>query len=175
MAARDEATLTFRAGWDADRPRDAQEGIVRPPGRAAGNSAGRERARAAPPALQGQLLRLGAHREVAIYLRDGTVWVADFVDGNGVLIDPGTWLRFNCGAPANVRAARRTARESAIPLTAELAARIESLHRAPVTSSGRTPARFAKAVLAAVSHWRAAMLAASWLCLRRIGHTRIGR
>ena len=34
-----------------------------------------------PPSIQGQLLRVSEHRAVAIYLREGTTWVADFVDG----------------------------------------------------------------------------------------------
>lgn len=80
--------------------------------------------------IQGQFLRLSTHRQVAIYLREGSTWVADFVGGQGVLVGAGTWLRFNCGTPANAYASRRTALESAIPLSAELAARIELLHQA---------------------------------------------
>lgn len=77
--------------------------------------------------IQGQLLRLTARREVAIYLREGTLWIADFIDGDGEIVDAVTWFRFNCGATRHVR--RRMLRESAIPLSPELAARIERLHR----------------------------------------------
>jgi hypothetical protein len=80
--------------------------------------------------VQGQLLRMSAHRTVAVYLREGVVWVADFVDGKGLLVDAGTWFRFNCGTPANTHAIRRTVLESALPLSAEMAERIEALHRA---------------------------------------------
>jgi hypothetical protein len=80
-------------------------------------------------AIQGQLLRVSKHRAVAIYLRDGYTWVVDFVDGRGVLVDVDTWLRFNCGSPANPYALRRITLESAQPLPRELVAQIEDLHR----------------------------------------------
>ena len=78
--------------------------------------------------IQGQILRRSERREVAIYLRDGKLWIADFVDGIGELIDPAAWFRFNCGTPWARRAHRRMLFESATPLSAELAARIERLH-----------------------------------------------
>jgi hypothetical protein len=81
------------------------------------------------PGVQGQLLRLSARREVAIYLREGALWVADFIDGHGALIDPITWFRFNCGGLSTARARLRMVRESAMPLSVELLARIERLHR----------------------------------------------
>lgn len=79
--------------------------------------------------IQGQLLRLSERREVAIYLRQGTLWVADFVDGCGELVEPVAWFRFNCGTTLARQARRRMLLESAIPLSAELAAKIEDLHR----------------------------------------------
>lgn len=79
--------------------------------------------------IQGQLLRLSERREVAIYLRKDALWVADFIDGHGELIDAATWFRFNCGAPATPHARRRMVVEAAIPLSGQLAARIECLHR----------------------------------------------
>ena len=33
--------------------------------------------------LSGNLLRLGERREIAIYLRNGTAWVAEFKKGHG--------------------------------------------------------------------------------------------
>lgn len=79
--------------------------------------------------IQGQLLRLSARREVAIYLRKDTLWVADFVDGHGELIRPTTWFRFNCGVFSTPDARRRMVHEAAIPLSGELVERIEDLHR----------------------------------------------
>jgi hypothetical protein len=81
-----------------------------------------------PELIQGQLLRLSDRREVAIYLRRGTLWVADFIDGDGQLVDAVTWFQFNCGAPSAPHARRRMVRESATPLQPELVARIEHLH-----------------------------------------------
>ena len=86
---------------------------------------GRER----PSALQGQVLRRSERREVAIFLRDDTLWIADFIDGQGELTDAITWFRFNCGAAASAQAWRRMALESALPLSDELVARIEALYR----------------------------------------------
>jgi hypothetical protein len=79
--------------------------------------------------IQGQLLRLSERREVAIYLRSDNLWVADFIDGHGELVEAKTWFRFNCGAHAAYHARRRMVREAAIPLSGELIARIERLHR----------------------------------------------
>jgi hypothetical protein len=79
--------------------------------------------------IQGQLLRLSERREVAIYLRQGRLWVADFIDGHGDLVEPATWFRFNCGSASALRARRRMLLESALPLSAELAACIECLHQ----------------------------------------------
>ena len=82
------------------------------------------------PSIQGQILRRSERREVALYLRDGQLWIADFMDGVGQLVEPEAWFRFNCGTPWARRAQRRMLLESAVPLSAELAARIERLHRA---------------------------------------------
>ena len=94
--------------------------------------------------IQGQLLRLSARREVAIYLRDGTLWVADFVDGHGELFEPEIWFRFNCGSPEAGLARRRTLLESGLPLSPDIVIKIESLHRPAIDagqalSKGNTP------------------------------------
>jgi hypothetical protein len=81
-----------------------------------------------PGPLQGQVLRRSERREVAIFLLDDTLWVADFVDGQGELVDAATWVRFNCGA-ASAQARQRMALESALPLSDELIARIGALYR----------------------------------------------
>lgn len=91
--------------------------------------------------IQGQLLRLSERREVAIYLRGGKLWVADFVDEHGELFDPITWFRFNCGAPLSRQAERRVVLESAFPLSPELAARIERLHRGVDAASAKERGR----------------------------------
>jgi hypothetical protein len=79
------------------------------------------------------MLRLSEHHAVAIYLRDGQMWVADFIDGQGALVDATTWFRFNCGTLANSHALRRMAIESATPISSALAERIDALHRASVS------------------------------------------
>ena len=86
--------------------------------------------------IQGQLLRRSERREVAIYLCKDSLWVADFIDGHGAVIDATTWFRFNCGALSSTHARRRMILESAVPLSMELAARIERLHR-PLSAEGR--------------------------------------
>ena len=79
--------------------------------------------------IQGQLLRLSERREVAIFLRDGALWVADFIDGEGELIDAITWFQFHCAALSTKHARHRMVLESAIPLSEQLVARIELLQK----------------------------------------------
>jgi hypothetical protein len=95
--------------------------------------------RALEPPLQGQLLRRTNRREVAIFLRDGALWIADFIDGHGEICEAATWFRFNCAETAISAAERRMLLESALPLSADLAARIETLFRSsdsPGAASG---------------------------------------
>jgi hypothetical protein len=94
--------------------------------------------------IQGQVLRRSERREVAIYLRGGELWIADFVDGIGELVEPVAWFRFNCGTPWARCAHRRMLFEFATPLSADLAARIERLHQPPADrteDSGRIDRR----------------------------------
>ena len=88
-------------------------------------------------AIQGQLLRMSERREVAIYVRKDALWVADFVDGHGALVDAATWFRFNCGTSATSYARRRMLHESAVPLSTQLVARIERLHRSAPAHASR--------------------------------------
>jgi len=76
------------------------------------------------------MLRQSARREVAIYLRHGALWVADFIDDDGQIVDAATWIRFNCGSVSTYLARLRMACESAIPVSRELSMRIERLHQA---------------------------------------------
>ena len=102
-----------------------------------GTAVGVEFAVPTPHPIQGQLLRLSERREVAIYLRDGALWVADFIDGFGTLADAATWFRFNCASSASWHLRRRMALESAMPLSSVLIARIERLHeRCPPPGAG---------------------------------------
>ena len=88
--------------------------------------------------IQGQLLRRTERREVAIFLRDGALWVADFVDGHGELFDAVTWFRFHCADALITHAERRMLHESATPLSPEMASRIEALLRSgPATPDAR--------------------------------------
>ena len=100
------------------------------------------------PAIQGQLLRWSERREVAIYLRNDALWVADFIDGDGKLIDAVTWFRFNCGTAFTSYARRRMILESAMPLSGQLAARIESLHRSSITRKRGALVRLVEAIVA---------------------------
>ena len=79
--------------------------------------------------LQGQVLRRNERREVALFLHNDALWVADFVDGEGELVDAVTWVRFNCGSTSSAQGLRRMALESAIPISDELAGRIQALQR----------------------------------------------
>ena len=103
-----------------------------------------------PHQIQGQMLRLSEHHAVAIYLRDGVVWIADFVDGQGVLVDANTWFRFNCGNLANSHSLHRMALESAMPISSELGVRIEALHAAAVHRRGQTLTELVAIVAASV-------------------------
>ena len=80
-------------------------------------------------AIPGQILRRNERREVAIYLRGDKLWVADFIDGCGELVDAVMWFRFNCGTRESVHAQCRMIFESAIPLYEQLEKKIEELHR----------------------------------------------
>jgi len=75
--------------------------------------------------LQGNLLRIGERREIAIYLRDGTPWVAEFNHGRGELFAVGAWFSLNQGG----RVLRRMEHDSVTPLPPDIAQRIERLHR----------------------------------------------
>jgi hypothetical protein len=117
--------------------------------------------------IQGQLLRQSERREVAIFLRDGALWVADFIDGQGVLIDAVTWFRFNCGALSTAHARRRMILEAATPLSQELADRIERLHHPPTMRKHSALFRLVEAIAARRRQSRLAILLA-----RRFGQRR---
>jgi hypothetical protein len=86
----------------------------------------RERTSASP--IQGSLLRLSERREVAIYLREGAGWVADFHNGRATLHSMSEWYSLG-GGRALVHAQRRDAVETISPLPDEVGQRIEALHQ----------------------------------------------
>jgi hypothetical protein len=77
-------------------------------------------------APNGNLLRLGETREIAIYQRDGVAWVADFRGGRGELFTVGEWFALN----GRGSVLRRAGLASIVPLPARLVERIERLHGA---------------------------------------------
>lgn len=91
-----------------------------------------------PGPLQGQVLRRSERREAAIFLHDDALWVADFIDGQGEIVDAVTWFRFNCGAAESTQARRRMALESALPLSEELVEKIEALRNGLAVNRSRT-------------------------------------
>jgi hypothetical protein len=87
----------------------------------------------------GNLLQLGEQREIAIYLRDGVAWVADFRGARGELFTAREWFALN-GCSSLLR---RAGRASIEPLPARAIDGIERLHgardRAPLTGLGARP------------------------------------
>jgi len=75
--------------------------------------------------LHGSLLRLGNQREIAIYLREGTAWVADFRGGRGNVSTAGAWFALN----QDRWALRRATLDAVTPLPADIVRRVEYLHR----------------------------------------------
>jgi hypothetical protein len=82
----------------------------------------------------GNLLRLGETREIAIYQRGGLAWVADFRGGRGELFTVGAWFALN----GRSSLLRRAGLDSIAPLPADVIERIERLHveedRAPLAA-----------------------------------------
>jgi hypothetical protein len=117
--------------------------------------------------IQGQVLRLSDRRMAAIFLHDGVLWVADFIDSHGELVDAITWFRFNCGSISAGQARRRMVLESATPLSEELVNRIDRLRRPAPAQPGLITVRLVEAIAAYLSHIRSATMAAC-----RIGQLR---
>ena len=121
--------------------------------------------------IQGQMLRLSEQHAVAIYLRDGVMWIADFSNGQGALVDANTWFRFNCGSLVNSHALRRMALESAMPISPEFGGRIEALHLASDIQRPRTRTWLVGVITRHVRRSRLATLRAT----RPVGEVRIER
>ena len=79
--------------------------------------------------LTGNFLRLGDGHEVAIYMREGACWVAEFRHGRCELLDAATWFR-SPGAPMmSSHRWRAAALHTMQRLPPEIVERIEQLHR----------------------------------------------
>lgn len=78
-------------------------------------------------AIHGTVLQLGNKLAIAIYLRDGAVSVADFRDGRGRIMSLAEWHTVYARRLAHAQ--RRGEVEIVSPMPAEVAARIECLHR----------------------------------------------
>jgi hypothetical protein len=99
--------------------------------------------------IQGSLLRLSERREVAIYLREGTGWVANFNNGRATLHSMSEWYSNGSGRML-VHAQRRNAVEPISPLPDEVVRRIESLHRRMEEPTAGPAVRSALAAMLAV-------------------------
>ena len=75
--------------------------------------------------LYGSLLRISARREIAIYLRAGTAWVADFKGSHGEISTAGAWFALN----QDRWVLRRAALDAVTPLPQDIEEQIEHLHR----------------------------------------------
>ena len=75
--------------------------------------------------MNGNLLRLGEARAIAIYRRGGLAWIAEFSGGRGELHSPGAWFALN--APCSAVRARLDGLE---PLPADVIGKLEALHAA---------------------------------------------
>ena len=76
--------------------------------------------------LSGNLLRLRERREIAIYLRGGTAWVAELKKGHDEVFSVGAW--FSLYGRALVNAQRREEVSIISPIPEDVVARIERLH-----------------------------------------------
>jgi hypothetical protein len=85
--------------------------------------------------LNGNLLRLGDQREIAIYLRDNIAWVAEFNNGRASVSTASHWFSVNQGG----RVLRQMDLASITPLPDDVMERIERLHQR-LAQAGRHPA-----------------------------------
>ncbi len=76
--------------------------------------------------LNGNFLRLGTGREIAIYFRDGMAWVAEFGKGHAQIHHASAWL--SVYGRAFVHAQRRGEVEIVSPTPVDIVARIDGLH-----------------------------------------------
>jgi len=85
--------------------------------------------------ISGHVLHLSDCQIVAIYQRNGVCWIADFQQGVGQLVDAATWFRFHAGVLRYSHRRRAEALDTMAPISPQLAAQIERLHRPAEPSS----------------------------------------
>jgi hypothetical protein len=119
--------------------------------------------------IQGQVLRLSERRMAAIFLHENSLWVADFMDGQGELVDAITWFRFHCGSLSAGEAHRRMVLDDATPLSEEVVDRIAHLRRPARAHAGLAVRRLIGSIAAHLSQIRFLHAAAM---VTRIGRTR---
>ncbi len=106
--------------------------------------------------LRGNLLRLGEQHEIAIYMRDGMAWVADFKDGRCKVSTASAWFASNQGG----RVLRRMALDTIAPLPEEVVKWIERLHqRMAKASDHRLMSRAVATLVAGFRGWLARLSA----------------
>ena len=84
--------------------------------------------------VNGNLLRLGDQRAIAIYLRDSMAWVAEFKNGRASVSMASHWFSVNQGG----RVLRHMELASITPLPDDVMERIERLHER-LAQAGRHP------------------------------------
>jgi hypothetical protein len=77
--------------------------------------------------LQGSFLQVKDGRSVAIYLREGVAWVAEFSGSRGRLLSISEWHCFHARRVAHAQ--RRGEVEIFCPIPGDVVARIEGLHQ----------------------------------------------
>jgi hypothetical protein len=107
----------------------------------------------------------------AIFLHDDALWVADFIDGQGELVDAITWFRFHCGSLSTGQARRRMVLDDATPLSEEVVDRIAHLRRPAAAPARAAAMRFFGGITAHLSQIR--FLHAAARVTRRIGRLRV--
>jgi hypothetical protein len=112
-------------------------------GKGAAMDTNREHAGASP--LQGNLLRLNDGREVAIYMREGAAWIAEFKDGKAGLHAAGEWFGAGHGRRL-AHAQRRGEVEYLSPIPEEVVERIERLHQYVPASSDASATMVSRAI-----------------------------
>jgi hypothetical protein len=106
----------------------------------------------AAPSIEGHMIDLDPGHTIAVYVRNGACWVADFHSGRGELHDASAWFRFHAGGLRYCHNRRLAALKSTVPLIPEMLEKIERLHRASEAREERILA-VPRTVAAAAQRW----------------------
>jgi hypothetical protein len=90
--------------------------------------------------LSGNQLRFGDQREIAIYLRDGMAWVAEFNCGRVSISTASQWFSVNQGG----RVLRQMDLASIAPLPEDVMERIEQVHQCLVQAERQSATAVAR-------------------------------